>query len=61
MPQATDRLSKHFTLLEMTTTTSGLANRVDSPQVLASLQVLCTEILEQVRDHYGRPIILKPE
>lgn len=58
MAQATDRLSKHFTLRELTSTSSGLANQVDSLQVLSNLRVLCTQVLEQVREHYGRPVIV---
>ena len=38
MASNTDRLSKHFTLREMTTTSSGLLNQPASPQVLDNLR-----------------------
>lgn len=58
MAQIGDRLSKHFMLREMTTTSSGLANQPASPQVLANMRTLCEQILEKVRAHYGRPVII---
>lgn len=58
MAQISDRLSKHFMLREMTTTSSGLANQPASPQVLANMRTLCEQILEKVRAHYGRPVII---
>lgn len=58
MASNTDRLSKHFTLREMTTTSSGLPNQPASPQVLDNLRSLCSQILEPVRAHYERPVII---
>lgn len=53
-----DRLSQHFTLAELTKTSSKLSNKPDSPIVIANLQAVCTNILEQVREHYKKPIII---
>ena len=55
------RLSKNFTLTEMTVSQTaarqGIAN--DPPEAaIAALRQLCTEVLEPVRQHFDRPVIV---
>ena len=45
-------LSTHFTLVEMTTTKTGLANE-PTPTHRAALTVLCRDLLEPVRARWG--------
>ena len=45
-------LSKHFTLAEMTRTSSGLPNNPTGAS-LAALTALCTTLLEPVRERFG--------
>lgn len=52
------RLSPHFTLAEMTATTTGLPNRPDSPVLIANLTAVCVHILEPVREQFCRPVIV---
>ena len=51
-------LSKHFGLAELTRTDSGLPNTPDSPTVIDRLRGVCEHVLEPVRAHFGRPVIL---
>jgi hypothetical protein len=46
------KLSEHFTLSEMTRTSSGIANVPTDAEVKA-LTVLCTTLLEPVRNRFG--------
>ena len=52
-------LSKNFTLREMCQSTTasrrGLANVPDDLETEA-LQILCREVLQPMRDHFGRPV-----
>ena len=52
------KLSKHFSLSELTKSSTaerkGIANEPDEDAV-ENLLVLCSEILEPVREHYGIP------
>ena len=52
-----DKLSKHFTLEELTRTSAGIANQ-PSEQVIERLRLVCVNILEPVREHYGRPVMV---
>lgn len=52
------RLSPHFTLAELTKTSSKLSNATTSPQVLGSLQAVCLNVLEPVRAHFKKSIIV---
>lgn len=51
-------LSRHFTLGEMTRTGCGLKNEVEKDRELASLIVLCTRVLQPIRDHWGPLVII---
>ena len=55
---ATSMLSKHFSLAELTRTGSGLPNQVTSPVTLANLRQLCQAVLEPVREHFGKAVIV---
>lgn len=48
-------LSAHFTLAEMTRTSTGLAN-VPGPAEIAALEMLCQKVLEPVRAHFRLPV-----
>lgn len=53
------KISPHFSFFEMTRTQHEDlqdANRQVSDIVMASLGALCTDILEPVRKHFGRPV-----
>jgi zinc D-Ala-D-Ala carboxypeptidase len=53
------KLSPHFTLREMTKSSTAdrlsIDNTPDHPQVLKALQDLCINILEPARQHFGIP------
>lgn len=52
------RLSPHFTLRELTRSSVAARKGIDntpSPEVATTLERLCNEILEPVRNHYGIP------
>lgn len=55
------QLSPHFTLAEMTVSQTasrmGLAN-VPPSSAVAALRRLCAELLEPIRAHFGRPVIV---
>ncbi len=54
-------LTPHFTLAEMTRSETasrrGIAN-VPGPAVIKALELLCVNVLEPVRAHYGLPVIV---
>lgn len=50
-----DHLSKNFTLAELTVTTTGLPNKPTGAEA-ANLQALVTNVLQPLRDLYGKPI-----
>lgn len=55
------RITPHFTLSEMTKSQTalrlGLDNDPDSDGI-ASLRALCEQVLEPIREHYDRPVIV---
>lgn len=51
------KLSKHFTLEELSATNTKLPNRPPR-EVVERLRALCEFVLEPVRAHYGRPVII---
>lgn len=52
------KLSKHFSLEEMTVTTTGIANQPTSKAILDKLRDVCENVLEPVRDHFGKSIVV---
>lgn len=48
-------ISEHFTLKEMTRSSTGLPN-IPGPAELAALTLLCERVLEPLRAHYGKPV-----
>jgi len=52
------RLSSHFTLAELTKTSSRLSNTTASPVIISNLQAVCSNILEPVRAHYNKGVII---
>lgn len=54
-------LSKNFSLAELTASSTankyGISNTPDA-QTLMNLTKLCTEILQPIRDKYGKPIVI---
>ncbi len=51
------QLSPNFSFAEMTVTKCGLPNSPNSTQ-LRSMTTLCTEVLEKIRAHFGKPVIV---
>lgn len=51
------RLSRNFTLDELTATQTGLPN-VPTAQQIENLRALCDNILQPLRDHLGRPLVV---
>lgn len=49
------KLTKNFTLTELTATSTGIQNKPNTQQV-AALIVLCGKVLQPARDMYGEPI-----
>lgn len=52
------RLSPHFTLAEVTRTDSKMANSTTSPVIIGSLQAVCENILEPVRAHFDKAVVI---
>lgn len=52
------KLSKHFSLGELTHTSTKIANTPTSPIILDNLRLVCSNILEPVREHYGRAVLI---
>jgi zinc D-Ala-D-Ala carboxypeptidase len=52
------QLSPHFTLDELTKTDHPFPN-VPGPAEIQALKALCTNVLEPIRSHFGRPVIVK--
>lgn len=55
------KLSDNFTLEELTNSDTAKANKIDNtptPEVLAKLKKLCTDVLQPIRNKYGKPIIV---
>ena len=51
------QISQNFTLAELTVTNSGAENTPDSQQI-ANLTALCAHILEPIRAHFGKPVVV---
>lgn len=51
------KLSKHFTLAELTGTSTKLPNKPPE-DVIENLRRLCEHVLEPVRTHFDRPVII---
>lgn len=55
------KLSKHFTLSEFTKSQTaqrkGIANTPNSGEIEA-MRLLCEKVLEPVREHFGKPVVL---
>ena len=49
------KITKNFSLAELTKTSTGIDNNPDRQQVTALIN-LCGKVLQPVRDMYGRPI-----
>ena len=58
MPAVSTHLSKHFNLAELTRTDSGLPNVPDSSAVIDRLKGVCEHVLEPVRAHFGRAVVV---
>lgn len=55
------RVSKHFTLAELTKSQTALRMDIDNnptPADLYNLHQLCDNILQPVREHFGRPVTI---
>jgi len=55
------RLSKNFSLHELTQSQTASRNNIDNTpneQVIDNLKILCEEVLQPIRDHYQSPVIV---
>lgn len=55
------QLSPHFSLAEMTVSQAAARRGIDNapgPAVIVALRDLCTHVLEPVRVHFARPVIV---
>jgi len=56
------KLTENFSLQEMiksqTAERKGIDNKPSDPSVITNLQTLCEKVLQPVRDHYGRPVVI---
>ena len=56
------KLSKNFSLKEMTKSQTALRRGIDNEpgdEEEANLQQLCEQVLQKVRDHFGKPVTVK--
>lgn len=54
-------LSKNFTLAELTVSQAASRNGIDNipgPAQIAALRLLCEKVLQPIRDHYGKPVVV---
>ena len=54
-------LSPHFSLAELVVSQTAARRGLDNtpgPAVIAALRALCENVLEPVRVHYGRPVVV---
>jgi len=51
------KLSEHFTLAECTKTQVRLPNQPPA-EVIENMRAVCEHILEPVREHFGRPVVI---
>ena len=56
------KLTKNFSLEEMymsdTARRCGIDNKPQTEEVVENLRALCTEVLQPLRDHLGRPVTI---
>lgn len=55
------QLSPNFSLAEFTASATAKAQRIDNTpgaKDIAAMKTLCTKVLEPVRAHFGRPVLL---
>ena len=56
------KLTKNFSLEEMyrsdTAQRCGIDNKPQTEEVVENLRALCTEVLQPLRDHLGRPVVV---
>lgn len=55
------QLSDHFTLAEMTFSQTAARRGIDnspSPAIIAALRQTCVHLLEPIRAHFGRPVMV---
>ena len=56
------KLSENFSLQELlksqTALRKGIDNKPTDPSVITNLQVLCEKVLQPVRDHFARPVVI---
>ena len=55
------KLSKNFSLVEMTKSQTALRRGIDNtphPAVVEHMERLCTAVLQPVRDHFDRPVTI---
>lgn len=55
------QLSKDFSLAELTVSQTAVRRGIDnnpSPAVVDNLEALCANVLQPVRDHFGRPVVV---
>tara|TARA_R100001224_G_scaffold102421_2_gene74561 strand:- start:1329 stop:1781 length:453 start_codon:yes stop_codon:yes gene_type:complete len=54
-------LSPHFSLAEMTRSNTAVQRNLDNsapPSAQVALKLLCTKVLEPLREHYGVPVLV---
>jgi len=55
------KLTENFSLEEMTKSQTGARKNIDNtptPEVIDNLKKLCENVLEKVRAHFGRPVMV---
>jgi|TARA_B100000073_G_scaffold314828_1_gene290286 hypothetical protein len=56
------KLTNNFSLQELlksqTALRKGIDNKPANPGVITNLQVLCEKVLQPVRDHFGKPVVI---
>ena len=56
------KLSENFSLQELlksqTALRKGIDNKPTDPSVITNLQVLCEKVLQPIRDHFARPVVI---
>ena len=56
------KLTKNFSLEEMyrsdTARRCGIDNKPQTEEVVENLRALCTEVLQPLRDHLGKPVVV---
>jgi uncharacterized protein YcbK (DUF882 family) len=55
------KLTENFSLEEMTKSQTGARKNIDNtptPEIIDNLKKLCENVLEKVRAHFGRPVMV---